>query len=464
MTTQNNIWDQIQNLLKEHIGESSFESWIKPLEFSTFDAGILTLAAPTRFMADFIEKNYLSSITSFFNTHFSDITSVKLHVYNKKLKIPAVNEIINAAPTEDLKASNENAPQVNCEFKEAENPEWMIESILRKEFTFDNFVVDESNQFAYAAAKKIAEGEELSFNPLFLYAGVGLGKTHLMHAIANEIEVNDPKRRVLYMSAQKFMVAFVRALKENQGLCFKDQFKHIDLLLIDDLQFIDNKGSTQKEFFQIFRDLVNAGKQVVLCANRAPSSLDGIDKAFKSRLISGLVADMGRPNYEMRLKILKAKRTLLGKNIDDAILKLLAEKISSNTRELEGALRRIVAYSDLTNTSINQTMAQYALKDILVSNERKIEIEEIQKQTAKFFGLEINDLKSARRGSNLVYARQIAMFLCKQLTPESYPSIARKFGGRDHATVMYACKKIEEKKINAHVKQDIEIIEAKCFQ
>ena len=334
-----------------------------------------------------------------------------------------------------------------------------ISSPLDPRFQFDSFVVGASNALAHAAARRVVESASVPFNPLFLYGGVGLGKTHLMHAIAHSIEAQSPEKVVMYLSAEKFMYQFVRALKANDTMAFKEQFRSVDVLMIDDIQFIAGKESTQEEFFHTFNALVDQNKQIIISADRAPGDLSGIDERLRSRLAWGLVADIQATSYELRLGILQTKRTQLEADVPDSVLEFLALKVTTNVRELEGALNRIVAHADVSGQEITLESTQSVLQDLLRSHDRRITIDEIQRKVAEHFNLRMTDMHSARRARSVARPRQIAMYLAKQLTARSLPEIGRKFGGRDHTTVMHAVRKIDELiGDDAQIAQDVDVV------
>ncbi|MCA1941854.1 MAG: chromosomal replication initiator protein DnaA, partial [Caenispirillum bisanense] len=315
---------------------------------------------------------------------------------------------------------------------------------LDPRYTFDNFVVGKPNEFAYAAANRVADSDMVSFNPLFLYGGVGLGKTHLMHAIAHRLRERRPDRRVIYMSAEKFMYSFVRALRHQDTISFKEQFRTVDVLMIDDVQFISGKDSTQEEFFHTFNALVDQGRQIVISADKSPNDLEEIGARLRSRMASGLVADIHPTTYELRLGILDSKAEQMGVEVPVKVKEFLAHKITSNARELEGALTRLVAHAQLVGRELSLETAHEVLADLLRAYDRRVTIEEIQKKVAEHFQIRISDMHSARRARAVTRPRQVAMYLAKQLTSRSLPEIGRKFGGRDHTTVMHAVKKVEE--------------------
>ena len=335
---------------------------------------------------------------------------------------------------------------------------------LDHRFIFENFVVGKPNELAHAAARRVAEacacpGHSVPFNPLFLYGGVGLGKTHLMHAVAWYVRKHASDRKIIYLSAEKFMYQFIRALRYKSTMDFKDQFRSVDLLMIDDVQFIIGKESTQEEFFHTFNALVDANRQIVISADKSPSDLEGMEERMRSRLGWGLVADLHPTTYELRLGILQSKAEQSGLRISPKVMEFLAHKITSNVRELEGALNRIAAHAQLVGRAITLESAQEVLHDLLRAHDRRVTIDEIQKRVAEHYNIRLADMHSARRARAVARPRQVAMYLCKQLTPRSLPEIGRKFGGRDHTTVMHAVRKIEElRSTDRTLAEDIELL------
>jgi chromosomal replication initiator protein len=331
---------------------------------------------------------------------------------------------------------------------------------LDPRFTFENFVVGKPNELAYAAARRVADSPSVPFNPLFLYGGVGLGKTHLMHAIAAHIRDRFPERKVLYLSAEKFMYQFIRALRIKNVMAFKQQFRSVDVLMIDDVQFIAGKNTTQEEFFHTFNALVDQNRQIIISGDRSPSDLDGIEERMRSRLGWGLVADIHATDYELRLGILQSKAEQAGAaDVPVRVLEFLAHRITSNVRELEGALNRVLAYSNLVGRAITLEGTQEVLKDLLRANDRRVTIEDIQKRVAEHYNIRLADMYSARRARAVARPRQVAMYLAKQLTSRSLPEIGRKFGGRDHTTVMHAVKKIDElRQADNTLSEDIDLL------
>ncbi|MBX9787182.1 MAG: chromosomal replication initiator protein DnaA [Alphaproteobacteria bacterium] len=412
-------WENIQPQLLDEYGEGTYTSWIKPLTFIDIKNGCFRLAAPTSFMRDWVKNNYATRMQTLLQG--KNDNNFKLDI----IVAPEQSAQETSSPTSAL-----DAPDIG--------------SNLDPRFTFDNFVVGKPNELAHAAALKVAESETVAFNPLFLYGGVGLGKTHLMHAIAWQIKKCHPKRRVIYLSAEKFMYQFVRALRFKDTVSFKEQFRSVDVLMIDDVQFIGGKESTQEEFFHTFNALVDQNRQIIISADKSPSDLEGMEERLKSRLGWGLVADIHPTTYELRLGILQAKSEQIGVIVPQKVLEFLAYKISSNVRELEGALTRVVAHSTLVGRDITLDTTHEVLRDLLRANDRRVTIDEIQKKVAEYYSIRISDMHSPRRARTVARPRQVAMYLTKVLTTRSLPEIGRKFGGRDHTTVLHAVKKIEE--------------------
>ncbi len=426
-------WKHIQDQLLDEYGEATYTSWLKPLYISNQTKDCISIAAPNAFMRDWVKNNYADRIRALLSTvNDNEVTLDVVVVEN------------------DLKNRESDTSLVD-------SPE--LVSNLDSRFTFENFVVGKPNELAHAAAKKVAESSDVTFNPLFLYGGVGLGKTHLMHAIAWQIKKYHPKRKVIYLSAEKFMYQFVRALRFRDTVAFKEQFRSVDVLMIDDVQFISGKESTQEEFFHTFNALVDQNRQIIISADKSPSDLEGMEERLKSRLGWGLVADIHPTTYELRLGILQSKAEQMQTTVPQKVLEFLAHKISSNVRELEGALTRVIAHSTLVGREITLDTTQEVLRDLLRANDRRVTIDEIQKKVAEYYSIRISDLHSPRRARNVARPRQVAMFLCKQLTSRSLPEIGRKFGGRDHTTVLHAVKKIEElMALEKSMREDIELL------
>ena len=430
-------WARVRGLLRSEVGDASYRSWLKPLTLVSVIDGTVKIAVPTRFMRDWVVSHYGDRLRELWVGENEDIDVIDVFVQtpttrplNRPAEKPAVAQQIDGSNGFASSGTTESRPEISAP--------------IDPRFTFSNFVVGKPNELAYAAARRVADSDEATFNPLFLYGGVGLGKTHLMHAIANHTRAKFPERRVVYMSAEKFMFHFIRALRFKDTVSFKETFRSVDVLMIDDVQFINGKEATQEEFFHTFNDLVDNNRQVVISADKSHSDLEGMEERLRSRLGWGLVADIHATSFELRLGILDVKSERLGVEIPAKVKEFLSHRITSNVRELEGALNRVVAHSELVGREITLETCQEVLHDILRANDRRVTIEEIQKRVSEHFNIRIADMHSARRARAVARPRQVAMYLAKQLTSRSLPEIGRKFGGRDHTTVMHAVKKVEE--------------------
>jgi chromosomal replication initiator protein len=452
-------WDRTLSVLRAELGEATFRSWFKHIEFGELSEKKLLLYVPTKFMKDWIHTHYSDRILSILKNDNIPVSSIIFEL--QKFKVSKDSEDFNAQKT--LKNSK---PAASSKFVTNENGDHnsMLGAPLDPNLSFENFVVGGSNELAYAAAKRITEVENVSFNPLFLYGGVGLGKTHLMHAMALEIKKNWPERKVLYLSAEKFMYQFIKALRFKDTMSFKQQFRSVDVLMVDDIQFIAGKDSTQEEFFHTFNTLIDHNHQVVISADRSPVDLDGIEERIRSRLGWGLVTDIHASDYELRLGVLqtKAKKHIEDNPeiiIKDNILEFLAQRIDSNIRVLEGALNRVIAYSSFVKKPLTIEMAQDVLKDLIRASQRRITIDDIQRKVADYYNIRLSDLLSARRSRTIARPRQVAMYLSKLLTTRSLPEIGRKFGGRDHTTVIHAVKRIESlQDSDAAIQEEVDIL------
>lgn len=437
-------WSDISAQLRSEIGEAAFQSWIKPINVREVVGGTVCMTVPTRFMRDWVMAYYADRLSELWNDAVGDIGAVDVTVHSER----AAACTPEPARPKEAEPVAEAAPSADD-----------ICAPLDPRYTFDNFVVGKPNEFAYAAARRVAEAKTVPFNPLFLYGGVGLGKTHLMHAVAWHIRNAAPTRNVMYLSAEKFMYRFIRALREQNTVDFKSQFRSVDVLMIDDVQFISGKDSTQEEFFHTFNALVDQGRQIIISADKSPSDLEGMEERLISRLNCGLVADIHATTYELRLGILQSKAEALGVHVPQKVLEFLAHKVTSNVRELEGGLNRVVAHAQLIGRDITLETTQEVLHDLLRANDRRVTIEEIQKRVAQHFNIRISDMHSARRARSVARPRQVAMYLAKHLTARSLPEIGRKFGGRDHTTVMHAVKKIDElRERDSGFAEDVELL------
>ena len=436
-------WARVRGMLRAEVGESAYTSWIKPVTLIGIDSGVVRVAVPTRFMRDWILGHYAERLRELWTEEDEAINALEVVVHAEPGQ--ADPEPVEAVVVTDPVASSAE--------------EDAFSAPLDPRFVFEKFVVGKPNELAYAAARRVTDFQSASYNPLFLYGGVGLGKTHLMHAIAWYIRTRHPDRKVVYLSAEKFMYHFVRALRFRDTMAFKERFRSVDVLMIDDVQFINDKESTQEEFFHTFNDLVDNNRQVVVSADKSPSDLEGMEERLRSRLGWGLVADIHATTYELRLGILQSKAERLDKEIPAKVLEFLAHKITASVRELEGALNRVVAHATLIGRDITLETCQEVLHDLLRAHDRRVTIEEIQKRVAEHFNIRFADMHSARRSRAVARPRQVAMYLSKQLTARSLPEIGRKFGGRDHTTVMHAVRKVDElSQADVGFAEDVELL------
>jgi chromosomal replication initiator protein len=443
----NDTWGQIREELIKRVGKNNYVTWIEPLKLSHLKNGVARFEVPTIFFGDWVQRNYADHIRTQLVSTGATVDRLEFAV-----GIAAEPRATEAKPA----AKPARARPAN----DAELPGAPLDA----RFTFDSFVVGKPNELAHAAARRVAEGGPVSFNPLFLYGGVGLGKTHLMHAIAHELQVRRPDLRVLYLSAEQFMYRFVQALRERQIMDFKELFRSVDVLMVDDVQFIAGKDSTQEEFFHTFNALVDQNKQIVISADRAPGEIKDLEDRIKSRLQCGLVVDLHPTDYELRLGILQQKvdyyrAQYRGLVLADGVLEFLAHRITTNVRVLEGALTRLFAFASLVGREITLDLAQDCLADILRSSDRKLTIEEIQRKVAEHYNIRLSDMIGPKRLRNIARPRQVAMYLAKQLTPRSLPEIGRRFGGRDHTTIMHGVRKIEElMAIDSQLADDLQLL------
>ena len=443
---QETIWSKVKIKLQEVYGEEEYSNWLKLLSLHSVRNNIVIFNAATKFMCDWINSHYGKKILSLWREFDKLITDISIVVCENKISTETT--------------TNKELQKDNSELNK--NTKSDLYNNLDPRFTFKNFIVGKTNELAYSACRRIAESTNIpttGFNPLFLYGGGGLCKTHLMHAIAWEKKKINPDLKILYLSAEKFMYEFIKALRFKNTIAFKDQFRSVDVLMIDDVQFIIGKESTQEEFFHTFNALVDQNRQIVVSADKSPSDLEGLEERLRSRLGWGLVADIHPTTYELRLSIIEAKLEKYNINLSKDVAEFLAHKITSSVRELEGALTRLTAHVTLVGREVDIEIAQDLLQDLLRASDRRTTIDQIQKKVSEHFNLKISDMHSARRSRIIARPRQIAMYLSKNLTTRSLPEIGRKFGGRDHTTVIHAIKKVEElKKNDSNLSEDIEIL------
>ncbi|MBV9374480.1 MAG: chromosomal replication initiator protein DnaA [Alphaproteobacteria bacterium] len=446
--------------LRAEVGEDAFRNWLQPVNFEQVCGEQAIIAAPTRFLRDWVATHYADRLLALWRAENGQVKRLSV-VVGMPSKRPNGNYSSGRDGGQDDDAPDPpSAGGPTLEIVDDKTQHLALD----QRFVFENFVVGKPNELAHAAARRVAEacvcpGHTVPFNPLFLYGGVGLGKTHLMHAVAWHVRKHSCDRKIIYLSAEKFMYQFIRALRFKSTMDFKEQFRSVDLLMIDDVQFISGKESTQEEFFHTFNALVDENRQIVISADKSPSDLEGMEERMRSRLGWGLVADLHPTTYELRLGILQSKAEQGGLRIPPKVMEFLAHKITSNVRELEGALNRIAAHVQLVGRDITLESVQEVLHDLLRSHERRVTIDEIQRKVAEHFNVKLGEMTSDRRARAVARPRQVAMYLAKQLTTRSLPQIGRKFGGRDHTTVMHGVRKIEElMRTDPSLAEDVELL------
>ncbi len=442
-------WGQLRQRLLKTVGQNNYKSWIEPLKFRDVTDGVVTFDVPSSFLGNYVSTNFADLILHEIKSHDGSVRRLNFAVVANSQERPST--------VEHKDAKDAPAQQAATDWTGAAAP-------LDQRFTFESFVVGKPNELAYAAAKRVAEGGPVTFNPLFLYGGVGLGKTHLMQAIAWELRNNRPELNVLYLSAEQFMYRFVQALRDRKMMDFKSIFRSVDVLMVDDVQFIAGKDSTQEEFFHTFNALVDQNKQIIISADRAPGEIKDLEERVKSRLQCGLVVDLHPTDYELRLGILQSKveqqrANYPGLEVAEGVLEFLAHRISTNVRVLEGALTRLFAFASLVGREIDMELTQDCLADVLRASERKITVEEIQRKVSDHYNIRLSDMIGPKRLRSYARPRQVAMYLCKHMTSRSLPEIGRRFGGRDHTTVMHGVRRIEELKTqDGQIAEDLELL------
>ncbi len=462
-------WELVKSELKNVVGDASYVSWIAPLSVDRFEGGVVTLGAPSKFLCDRVQSAYGQHIKKAWAKATPSVRRIEYRVGKsagaagaRSSDAPSsrpANDLFGAGgepQTDDAAGAAAGAaiaatrPKTTVARYVADADPCAITSIpLNDRYRFENFIVGRPNQFPYEAARRVAEDTRAPFNPLFLYGQSGLGKTHLLHSIAWRRQELYPDSKIIFISAETFLVEFVAALRRHDTLPFKELLRSADMLIVDDVHHIVGKGKTQEEFFHTFNALIEAGKDIVMSADCSPTNLEGLDEKLRSRLGGGLVSDIHPADYELRLGILQAKtetakETTPDLKVDPRLLDFLAHRIASDVRTLEGALNRLFAYASISNRPATIEMAQRELADLLRRTDRRVSIEEIQRKVAEHHSLPLNEMFSSRRARAVARPRQIAMYLSKKLTQKSLPEIGRKFGNRDHTTVMHAVKRIDE--------------------
>lgn len=424
----NDLWQQVLSIIRTRLSEPSFDTWLKSTKATVFTDTLLIICAPTNFARDWLESRYIKMISTAVFDSMGKHVDVKVIIEEKEF--PSNDDYIAAASAIEKKANVQ---------------EQTFAHMLNPKYTFDTFVIGAGNRFAHAASLAVAEAPAKNYNPLFLYGGVGLGKTHLMHAIGHYILEHNPNTRVLYISSEKFTNEFINAIRDNRGESFRVKYRNIDVLLIDDIQFLAGKEQTQEEFFHTFNALHEERKQIIISSDRLPKEIPTLEERLRSRFEWGLTTDIQPPDLETRIAILRKKAKAENLDIPNEAMMYIASQIDTNIRELEGALIRVVAYSSLVNEDITTHLAAEALKDIIPSSRPKvITMQDIQQKVGDFYSLKLEDFKARKRTKAIAFPRQIAMYLSRELTDFSLPKIGEAFGGRDHTTVIHAHDKITQ--------------------
>ncbi|MEW8692096.1 MAG: chromosomal replication initiator protein DnaA [Candidatus Thiodiazotropha endolucinida] len=422
-----NLWQRCTEHLEQELSPQQFNTWIRPLQIVE-DQNHLKLLAPNRFVLDWVRNHYLDTIQDHLNSLCDgNPPTVKVEIGSKRRPTQKQNNQVNS---NKLTASEEKTPS--------------IDSNLNQSFVFDTFVEGKSNQIARAASMQIGENPGKAYNPLFIYGGVGLGKTHLMHAVGNMMLKKNPQARVVYLHSERFVAEMVKALQHNTIEQFKKHYRSVNALLIDDIQFFAGKERSQEEFFHTFNALFESQQQIILSSDRFPKEVSGLEERLKSRFGWGLTVAIEPPDLETRVAILQSKALQLNVELPNEVAFFMGKRIRSNIRELEGALRRVIANATFTGREINLDFAKNALRDMLAAHDKQITIENIQKTVAEYFQIRTSDLTSSKRSRSIARPRQIAMTLAKELTNHSLPEIGNAFGGRDHTTVIHANRKVKE--------------------
>ena len=466
-------WDRVRGRLHTEVGDVEYCTWLRQMTLAGMDGDEITVHLPTRFLRDWVRSHYGDRINHVWQQENPRIRRVDIRVGEVSASPAGLAESL-AADGEDPVAPVPRptiaaAPEITSargDDRAEVRPD--IAGLPDPRYTFDRFIVGKPNEFAHACARRVSEHPSSpGFNPLFLYGGVGLGKTHLMHAIAWQLSTHggqghagkNTPTTVAYMSAEKFMYRFIAAIRSQSTMEFKESLRSVDVLMIDDLQFLIGKDNTQEEFFHTFNALVDAGKQIVVSADKSPSDLSGLEDRLRTRLGCGMVADLHATTFELRISILESKASQSGVPVPHKVMEFLAHKITSNVRELEGALNRLVAHANLFGRPVTLEATQEVLHDILKAHDRRVTIEEIQRRVAEHWNIRLTDMSSARRARAVARPRQVAMYLAKQLTSRSLPEIGRKFGNRDHTTVMHAVSRISElMQADSAFAEDVELL------
>lgn len=441
--TATGLWQEAVKIIKTSVNPQTFQTWFSFINPVSFDGNTILLEVPNKFFKNWVAEHYMDTIKNPLKNLIGKDVGVDFRVLETQEEKKALTEKIILEVQAHVKTPTQTL-SFSDRYKELG---------LNPKYTFESFVVGPSNRFTYAAALAVVDSLASAYNPLFIHGGVGLGKTHLMHAIGHGVAQRYPQAKILYISSERFTNQLISAIQNRTTIKFRQMYRSVDILLIDDVHFIGGKEATQEEFFHTFNVLHENHKQIVLSSDRSPKNIPGLEERLVSRFEWGLVTDIQPPDLETRVAILKKKSERETIQVPNDVIFYIAEKIKSNIRELEGALIRVVAYAKLNNVNITLEMAKDVLKDMIIEEEKKITIELIQKKVAEYFDIRFSDMKAKKRSKIIVYPRQIAMYLSRELTPYSLPEIGEQFGGRDHTTVLHAYEKIrDEVKTSPNIK------------
>ena len=454
-----NVWLEAQANLKKVLTGQTYSTWIDPLKFLGATDDTIVLEVPSSFFQKWVTDKYLAMIKEAISAVNSKDYQIEFYIGEAK-----ADEAPEAVSEPEAKRSRDKDKEKERQKDKEKDKSSDFIPTLNPKYTFESFVCGASNQFAYAASQAVANKPASNYNPLFIYGGVGLGKTHLVNAIGNQILAKNPKAKICYYSSEKFMNEMINCLRYKKMEEFRNKFRKMDLLLIDDIQFMAGKEATQEEFFHTFNALYESHKQIVVTSDKFPKDIPGLEERLRSRFEWGLIADIQPPDIETKIAILKKKSDLHQVNLPDDVALFLAAGATSNIRELEGMLIRLEAFASLTGNEITLSMAREVMKDIIVEKTKEITVEMIQKFVADHFRIKVSELKSDKRIKTLVVPRKIAIYICRELTKASYPEIGEKFGGKDHSTIIHSVKKIEKQMVgDAEFKATVEDIKKRLF-
>ncbi|MBT5331993.1 MAG: chromosomal replication initiator protein DnaA [Porticoccaceae bacterium] len=452
------LWERCSNALQDELPEQQFNTWIRPLR-SQEGNGELRLLAPNKFVSDWVTEKFLSRIRTILGEASNEPPRVIIDLQDSNAEVPALSfgrALDLGSQKENTQSSESKTNQNHSDASKVHSLMGTSRSNLDNQFTFQSFVEGKSNQLALAAAKQVAENPGEGYNPLFIYGGVGLGKTHLMQAVGNELKRKNPNARVLYLHSERFVADMVKALQLNAINDFKRFYRSADALLIDDIQFFANKDRSQEEFFHTFNSLLESRQQMIMSCDRYPKEIDGLEERLKSRFGWGLTVSVEPPELETRVAILMNKAQQANMDLPSDAAFFIAQRIRSNVRELEGALKRVMASAHFTGEPVTLDLIKESLKDLLAMQDRLVTVENIQRTVAEYYQIKLSDLMSKKRTRSLARPRQVAMALSKSLTNNSLPEIGTAFGGRDHTTVLHACRKIKElEESSADMREDL---------